>query len=138
MNTLYLQSRNSTHDVEVFGPEGYLGDTARILLEEASHDDQQHIPQLGTDWVNTETQMWMPGPMQPKLTAAAVQQNVVVFNGNALIIYAAPWAYAFSAKINRILTGGDQRRPCDLADAVNTSTSTLVPMETSQCRCREH
>ncbi|QLI69228.1 uncharacterized protein G6M90_00g054590 [Metarhizium brunneum] len=36
-----------------------------------------------------------------------------------LTIYAAPWAYAFSAKVNRILAGGDQARPYDLDDAVS-------------------
>lgn len=118
VNTLYLRSRNNTHDVDLFGSEEYFGNASRMLLDEASYDAQQHIPQLGTDWVNTETQQWMPGPTHAELTAAAVQQNVVVFNGDGLTIYAASWAYAFSAKINRILTGGDQRRPYDLEDAV--------------------
>jgi hypothetical protein len=119
VNTLYLRSRRNTHDVDLFGSEDYFGNAARMLLDEASQDAQQHIPQLGTDWINTETQMWMPGPMHTELTAAAVQQQVVVFPGAGLTIYAAPWAYAFSAKINRILTGGAQRRSYDLADAVN-------------------
>lgn len=116
VNTLYLRSRATTHDVDVFGSD--FGNGPRILLDEAMHDAQQHIPALGTDWLNTETQMWMPGPMHDELTRMARQQNVHVFHGHGLTILAAPWAYAFTAKIHRILLGGDQARPYDLPDAV--------------------
>ena len=116
VNTLLLRSRSTTHDVDVFGSD--FDNNARRLMDDAMHDAQQHFPELGTDWLNTETQMWMPGPMHHELTAAAKKQDVKVFDGSGLTIYAAPWAYAFSAKVSRILTGGDQTRPYDLADAV--------------------
>lgn len=116
VNTLYLGSRATTHDVDVFGSD--FGNQSRILLDEAMHDAQQHIPALGTDWLNTETQMWMPGPMHDELTQLARQQNVQVYIGQGLTILAAPWEYAFTAKVSRILVGGVQARPYDLADAV--------------------
>ncbi len=117
VNTLHLQSRHTTHDVDIFGA-GFTND-ARVLLDEAMHDAQRHYGGLGTDWLNTETQMWMPGPVHQQLTSAAMKQNVKVFDMPGLTIYAAPWSYAFSAKINRLLTGGDQTRPYDLDDAVS-------------------
>lgn len=116
VNTLYLRSRATTHDVDVFGSD--FGNQSRILVDAAMHDAQQHIPALGTDWLNTETQMWMPGPMHNELTQMARQQNVQVYHGEGLTILAAPWEYAFTAKISRILTGGAQARPYDLPDAV--------------------
>ncbi|KFG79540.1 hypothetical protein MANI_021888 [Metarhizium anisopliae] len=117
VNTLYLQSRSTTHDVDIFGST--FTNQARMLLDEAMQDAQRLYRGLGTDWLNTETQMWMPGPLHSRLTEAAERQNVRVFDMPGLTIYAAPWAYAFSAKVNRILTGGDQARPYDLDDAVS-------------------
>ncbi|OAQ96717.1 hypothetical protein LLEC1_06357 [Akanthomyces lecanii] len=116
VNTLHLQSRRATHDVDIFGAD--FNNQARVLLDEAMHDAQRHYRGLGTDWLNTETQMWMPGPIHQQLTAAAVKQNVKVFDMVGLTIYAAPWSYAFSAKVSRLLAGGDQARPYDLDDAV--------------------
>lgn len=116
VNTLLLKSRQATHDVDLFGSD--VDNSARMVLDQAMHDAQQRFPGLGTDWMNTETQMWMPGPLHEELTAAARKQNVKVFDGAGLTLYAAPWAYAFSAKVSRILTGGAQARSYDLADAV--------------------
>lgn len=116
VNTLFLRSRTTTHDVDVFGSDFH--NQARVLLDRAMQNAQRRFPALGTDWLNTETQMWMPGPLHQELTAGAKQQNVKVYDGSGLTILAAPWEYAFSAKISRIMTGGAQARPYDLADAI--------------------
>lgn len=116
VNTLYLQSRDITHDIDIFGST--FTNEVRILLDEAMQDAQRHYSDLGTDWLNTETQMWMPGPLHNRLTEAAKRQNVKIFDVPGMTIYAAPWSYAFSAKVNRLLTGGDQGRSYDMDDAV--------------------
>lgn len=116
VNILYLRSRNATHDVDVFSSD--IGNQTRTLLDDAMYDAQSHIPGLGTDWINTETQMWMRGDMQHELTTAARAQNVKVYNEAGLTIYAAPWEYAFSAKMNRVADPRGQARPYDLDDAV--------------------
>ncbi|KAK4186265.1 hypothetical protein QBC35DRAFT_437531 [Podospora australis] len=116
VNTLHLRTRETTHDIDVFGFE--FGNTSRIMLDEAMYDAQNQIPALGTDWLNTETQMWMPGPIREEITQLARKQGVKVYDGSGLTILAAPWEYAFTAKINRILTDLEQVRPYDLADAV--------------------
>ncbi|CAM1506147.1 Fc.00g057880.m01.CDS01 [Cosmosporella sp. VM-42] len=94
-----------------------LNNHAHVLLDASMQDAQRHIHGLGTDSLNTETQVWMPGPIHQELTAAAREQNVKVFDGAELGIYAAPWDYALSAKIIRLMAGGDQARPYDLQDA---------------------
>ncbi|TWU73578.1 hypothetical protein ED733_004681 [Metarhizium rileyi] len=116
VNTLYLKSRSTTHDVNIFGST--FTNQARILLDEAVFDAQQHHQDLRTNWLNTKPQMWMKVPLHSELTAAAERQNVRVFDMPGLTIYAAPWEYAFSAKVNQILLGSDQARPYDLDDAV--------------------
>ncbi|KAJ3496982.1 hypothetical protein NLG97_g2253 [Lecanicillium saksenae] len=116
VNTLYLESRRTTHDVAIFGVN--FDSQTRMLLDEAMNDAQRHYRGLGTDWLNTETGMWMPDPIHQQLTSAAMTQNIKVFEMPGLTIYAAPWSYAFSIKVSRLLTGGDQARPYDLDDAV--------------------
>ncbi|KAK8138100.1 hypothetical protein PG984_001480 [Apiospora sp. TS-2023a] len=116
VNTLYLQSRGTTHDIDIFGSD--FNNDARIMLDEAMHEAQERFPALGTDWLNTETQMWMVGPVHGELTRLAKEQNVKIFEQPGLTIFAAPWHYAFTAKISRIMTGGDQARPYDMDDAL--------------------
>ncbi|KPM37977.1 hypothetical protein AK830_g8600 [Neonectria ditissima] len=117
VSTLYLQSRPTTHDVDVFGSD--FDNNARNIVNDAMEDAQVHIPALGTDWLNTSVQIWIPEPFHTELTVAARQQNVKVFDGPGLTIYAAPWEFAFSSKICRLLKGADEFRSYDLADAVS-------------------
>jgi hypothetical protein len=118
VNTIFLRTRNSTHDVDIFGSN--LGNQDRILLDEAMHHArEQSTTPLGTDWFNTENQMWMTSRLHKELTNEAIEQNAVVYNQPGLTVLAAPWEYAFSGKISRLLKGGDQVRPYDVSDAVH-------------------
>ncbi|KAK4212685.1 hypothetical protein QBC37DRAFT_287514 [Rhypophila decipiens] len=117
VNTLFLHTREKTHDIDIFSSE--LDKPSRILLDEAAHDAQKRIPALGTDWLNTETEMWMTGPAENDLTHAAAEQNVRLYEGQGLIVYLAPWDYAFTGKVHRIQTGGGNVRDYDLADAAH-------------------
>ncbi|KAF1985543.1 hypothetical protein K402DRAFT_103628 [Aulographum hederae CBS 113979] len=118
VNCLLLQSRYSTHDVDIFGTN--LDNRARMLLDEAMQYAIQHSPvALGTDWFNTETQMWMSPGMQRDLTEEALRQQIVVFRQPGLTLLAAPWGYAFGAKVQRLVTRSEQARPYDLDDAVS-------------------
>lgn len=118
VSTIFLRTRNSTHDVDIFGSN--LDHAARVLLDEAmQYAIQQSQSPLGTDWFNTENQMWLSPTLHQELTEQAIQQDAVVFNRPGLKVLAAPWEYAFSGKVSRLLTGGSQIRPYDLIDAVH-------------------
>jgi hypothetical protein len=118
VNTIFLRTRDSTHDVDIFGSN--LSNQDRILLDEAMHyTQQQSTTLLGTDWFNTENQMWMTSGLHKELTNEAIKQNDVVFDKAGLKVLAAPWEYAFSGKVSRLLKGGEQVRPYDLSDAVH-------------------
>ncbi|KAL2024332.1 hypothetical protein VTK56DRAFT_8814 [Thermocarpiscus australiensis] len=115
VNTLLLRSRAATHDVDVFGSD--FDNQARMLVDEAMHDAQQHIHGLGTDWLNTETQLYFTPALEQDLTSGAIKQGRKVYSGPGLTVYAAPWEYAFCAKVDRLLKR-DRARPYDLSDAV--------------------
>ena len=118
VNTLFLRTRSSTHDIDVFGSN--LNNSDRMLLDEGmQYAIRKSGSPLGTDWLNTENQMWLSPTLHRELTNEANQQNVVVFDSPGLKVLAAPWYYAFSGKIQRLLSGGNQVRSYDLADAVH-------------------
>ncbi|KAF4448391.1 hypothetical protein F53441_8199 [Fusarium austroafricanum] len=119
VNTLYLQSRISTHDVDFF-LENASSSTHHAIHEAARFANRQRGGRLGAEWLNNATQLFMPVQLQQTLFRAALEQGVVVFEGGGLRVYAAPWSYAFCGKLNRLsdpLSGGEPR-PYDLADAV--------------------
>ena len=119
INTIYLRSRKSTHDVDFFlanadSPE------YRFVHEAARSATRQTQRPLGANWLNNATQLLMPRDVQQSLAAAAFEQNVIIHRyvgqGGGLIVYAAPWSYAFCGKLNRLCE--DNPRPYDLSDAV--------------------
>lgn len=118
VNTIFLRTRNSTHDVDIFGSN--LDNRARVLLGGAMQYAIRHSPSpLRTDWLNTENQMWLSPTLHRELTDEAMRRNVVVWSRPGLRVLAAPWEYAFSGKISRLLSGGNQIRAYDLNDAVH-------------------
>jgi hypothetical protein len=79
VNCLLLQSRYTAHDIDIFGTN--LDNRARMLLDEAmQYAVQNSTVPLGTDWFNTETQMWMSQNIQQDLTDRALRQRIVVFS----------------------------------------------------------
>lgn len=116
VNTMVLQSRRTTHDVDFFTqlldqPHlAALRDAARYAV------DRSDAP-LASDWLNNATAR-MPGVVEniDALVQAAVRQDVVVFERPGLRVLAAPWGYAFVKKVSRIAQGTG--RAYDGSDAV--------------------
>lgn len=89
VNILLLRTRPSTHDVDIFGSN--LDNSTRYLLDEAMQYALEHATSpLGTDWFNTENQMWLSPSLHRELTDEARRRNVVVFSRPGLKILAAP------------------------------------------------
>lgn len=117
VNTMLLQNRQSTHDVDFFGTN--INNRQRILLDEAAkYAERKTSTPLGGEWFNNQTMLWMPPDVQRKVTREALEQNEVVFQKRGLKVLAAPWNYAMCGKINRLVRG-DEARPYDLTDAVS-------------------
>lgn len=119
VNTLYLRSRQSTHDVDFF-----LADPSsqehHAIHEAARHANRQTNGRLGGEWFNNSTQLFMAQGIQQTLASRALEQNIVVYEHvdrhGGLRLYAAPWAYAFCGKLNRLCDSNP--RPYDLEDAI--------------------
>ena len=120
VNTLYLRSRDNTHDVDFFLANPTAPEHTAIH-QAARHANRQVNGALGADWFNNATQVMMGRQVQQSLAAGAFQQNTIVYqrmgNGGGLRIYAAPWSYAFCGKLNRLCEVS--HRSYDLADAIS-------------------
>lgn len=146
VNTIYLRSRTSTHDVDFF-----LGNSEAsqhsIIHQAARHANRQAGRALGGDWFNNSTQVFMSPELQHSLAEAAIQQGVVIYDGldrhGGLRVYAAPWSYAFCGKLNRLCE--QNPRPYDIQDAVGyldqyfqTAGCTRVSAERIQEWCQRY
>ncbi|KAL2370250.1 hypothetical protein RJ035_000616 [Blastomyces gilchristii] len=87
VNTLFLHNRMSTHDVDIFGSN--LNNNSRVLFDEAmQYAIRRSSAPLGTDWFNTENQIWLSPSLHRELTEEAMRQNVVVFHRRGLKVLA--------------------------------------------------
>jgi hypothetical protein len=123
VNTVYLQSRHSTDDVDFFIATPYAAEYT--LFHEAALSAARSIwtqqRELGANWFNNDTQLRMSRDILARLAQHAVQQNVVVhqYRGSrgGIVVYAAPWDYAFCDKLNRLCE--TNARTHDITDAVS-------------------
>lgn len=117
VNTVFLRSRSTTHDVDFFSLP-LSGTRLQVLREAGRYAIERSSVPLSEDWLNNATAR-MPGVVEhvQQLTEAARTQNDVVFERPGLKVLAAPWMYAFVKKVSRITQGVG--RTYDAADAVS-------------------
>jgi hypothetical protein len=117
VNTILLQNRQSTHDVDFFGTN--LNNDQRVILDEAARYAERKSPTpLGGEWFNSHTMLWLSIDAHRRITQEALEQNEVVFEKRGFRVLAAPWNYAMCGKMNRLVRG-DEARPYDLSDAAS-------------------
>ncbi|KAK4142558.1 uncharacterized protein C8A04DRAFT_29835 [Dichotomopilus funicola] len=118
VNTIYLQSRTSTHDVDFFNNR--LTPAAFKLIVEGAAAAAKANPKLDAEWFNNRTILFIPRDQRDTLTEQSYAQNEIIFQEPGLTVLAAPWQYAFCCKVDRVAGGGIQAaRPYDVPDAVN-------------------
>ena len=115
INTIYLRSRQTTHDVDFFG--SHLQQRQLEMIDEAmQYAERMSSVPLGGAWLNNETQLHMAPDARQFITQRALEQNMVVFHAPGLTVVAAPWSYSFISKSRRL--GTQYERSYDLDDAV--------------------
>lgn len=111
-----IHNRPTTHDIDF------------ILAPTANHDkilekmraaiarvaDRYN---LAEDWMNNSAEGYAYESLKHSLFGRAVDQNVVLYSGRNLIIYAAPWDWALARKL-QILSSLPRPGQKDLSDAV--------------------
>lgn len=119
VDTIYLQTRQRTNDVDFFLENGNSAQH-NIIHQAARNAARQSQAPLGANWLNNATQLFLTAETRRNLSTAAIAQGTIVheFRGQrgGIVVYAAPWSYAFCGKLNRL--SDTDRRPYDLNDAV--------------------
>ncbi|KAI2624293.1 hypothetical protein GGR54DRAFT_569301 [Hypoxylon sp. NC1633] len=116
INTMYLHSRPTTHDLDFFNNR--LTREPLELLRKGARKATQRSNALQEGWFNNRTVLFIPKDQRDTLTEEAFDQGVVIFSAPGLTVLAAPWQYAFCAKVDRLAGGGlHAPRPYDLPDA---------------------
>lgn len=117
VNTLFLQSRGTTHDIDFFNNN--LKKEHMDLILAAARYAREQDSNLPSQWLNNRTVLFIRADLRNTLTNEAYQQNEVVFEQRGLRVLAAPWNYAFCAKLDRLTGATDlgESRPYDVSDA---------------------
>ncbi|KAH6856705.1 hypothetical protein B0I37DRAFT_81102 [Chaetomium sp. MPI-CAGE-AT-0009] len=118
VNTIYLKSRQSMHDVDFYNSRLSVAEFGNLM--KAAKDAVDRDPQLNEGWFNNHTVFFIPQSQRDSLTTQAFAQNEVIFQHGGLKVLAAPWQYAFCCKVDRLAGGGVvSPQNYDLSDAVH-------------------
>ncbi|KAI0867230.1 hypothetical protein GGS24DRAFT_508167 [Hypoxylon argillaceum] len=116
----YFRVRETTQDVDcltdpnVDSAREYQNEIAQKVLEVA------RALRLETDWFNDELKGFIQREKRLNLFLEAVEQNIVLFQGVNLVVYAARMEWQLERKIRRIDAGTNKRGEFkDIADAVS-------------------
>ncbi|KAI1989907.1 hypothetical protein LOZ53_003473 [Ophidiomyces ophidiicola] len=111
----YFQNRDTTEDLDyMLDPslenlgkvKEKLSRAIKTVAKRKGYDD---------DWVNDKVQVFALGDSAQPLFRDSMAQNIVLWSGKHLIIYAAKWGWSLARKVKRI---GSTKRDADVSDAV--------------------
>ncbi|RMD41709.1 hypothetical protein DV735_g3385, partial [Chaetothyriales sp. CBS 134920] len=110
-----FHNRLSTKDIDyIMDPDTPNVDKIKGKLQNAIESVSRQRS-LSADWINSRMEIFAIGPNKQRLFRDSVTQNVVLWRGVNLIIYAAKWEWMLARKLKRI---GSERRAIDVSDAV--------------------
>ncbi|KAI2785757.1 hypothetical protein POX_h09516 [Penicillium oxalicum] len=105
INTLLLQSRTHTHDVYFFNDSLTAAEVK--CLSKVAKSALKNNQELGSEWLNNRTVLFIPAHIRRVLMAEAIGQHTIVFQALGLTALAAPWEYLFCAKTDRLSGHGN-------------------------------
>jgi hypothetical protein len=65
-------------------------------------------------WANDKVGMFAVGDTAQPLFETSVAQDVMLWEGNNLVVYAVEWEWSLARKLKRV---GSEKRPTDISDA---------------------
>lgn len=114
----YFQVRSSTKDVDyLLDPNIDAAEDYRNALLGAIRNVANKCGLL-FDWMNDELKLFISRPKRLNLFLQSIEQNIVIYHGTNIIVYAADLEWSLERKLRRIEVAGRNARPEDLSDAV--------------------
>ncbi|KAI1438358.1 hypothetical protein GGR50DRAFT_425119 [Xylaria sp. CBS 124048] len=115
----YFRLRTITEDVDCLTDPNV--DTADIYRDEIALAVVRVAEQLGLErsWFNDELKIFIQMDKRLDLFLQSIDQDIVIFQGSNLVVYAAAMEWQLERKLRRIATGTNKREQAkDISDAV--------------------
>ncbi|KAF7912673.1 uncharacterized protein EAF01_001694 [Botrytis porri] len=115
----YLKNRESTGDLDyIIDPEWATDADIQVPLEKAVLAVAEKCG-FNNDWMNQEMGLFTTKATDKRLFEQAKKEDLVLFRGEHIIVYAAPIEWGLERKLRRIYVGGRERKTeFDMSDAV--------------------
>jgi len=114
----YFHVRGATKDVDcmldpnVDAAEDYRNELLAAIRKVADRCN------LTVDWMNDELKLFINRPKRLDLFLQSIEQNIVIYPGSNIVVYAADLEWSLERKLRRIEVAGKDVRTEDLSDAV--------------------
>jgi hypothetical protein len=115
VSVTYFRNREATEDVDyILDPtienQAKVDEKLQRAIERVAKSKK-----LTPDWINDKVAQFAVGTTRLPLFQESIAQDIVLFKGKNLIIYAAKWEWSLARKLKRI---GSTNRVIDIDDAV--------------------
>ncbi|KAF8157119.1 hypothetical protein B0H34DRAFT_487541 [Crassisporium funariophilum] len=97
-SVMYHRNRNSTKDIDFFIPDPTLIEIIAGSQASLPRDLRQRWPE---NWINAEMAGYAMMPGCEDLYANSIANNVVLYQSDSLVVYAADWKFQLIGKIMR-------------------------------------
>ncbi|OAA63466.1 hypothetical protein SPI_03629 [Niveomyces insectorum RCEF 264] len=118
---LRLHVRSATEDVDfILDPNVDAAEEYRAEFFQAINTVSDAVEGLPTGWLNDHVRVFIPTDKRMELFLSSVDQNIVIYKGENLVVYASKLDWALESKLARIetLKPGHDKRNTDISDAV--------------------
>jgi hypothetical protein len=114
----YFKNREATGDLDyMIDPEWIEDDEIKIPLKTAI-DSVADEEMLEFDWMNDDLHIWATQPAWKTIFEQAYAQNIILFDGQSLKVWAAPFEWALERKLRRIAFSDRGAKKVDMEDVL--------------------
>jgi len=114
----YFKNREATGDLDyMIDPQWAQDDEIKTPFKEAIESVAEK-EKFEDDWMNDELRIWTTPKARETIFARAYQQNILLFDGQSLRVWAAPLEWALERKIRRVAFSERGEKKVDMEDAL--------------------
>ncbi|KAF7951661.1 hypothetical protein EAE96_006960 [Botrytis aclada] len=115
----HLKNREATGDLDyIIHPEWSTDDEIKVPFHKAVLKVAKKC-NFNLEWMNEDMKLFTTGTTDQRLFEQAKEEDLVLFRGKNILVYAAPIEWALERKLRRIYVGGrDRKAEFDMSDAV--------------------
>jgi hypothetical protein len=118
LSVTYFKNREATGDLDyMIDPEWANDDEIKDPFEAAIRSVAE-TQRLESDWMNNGLEIWANKSASKTIFDKAYQQNIILFDGQSLKVWAAPFEWALERKLKRVAYAERGVKQVDMDDAL--------------------